>query len=75
MDAREKDLIKTIARRLDFAAKPPFKTGDLPQWSKWANSMQAAIGASTDILDSLTKTVEEPKKESEEDFIAKNLKE
>ncbi|HUU87412.1 MAG TPA: hypothetical protein VMX17_06630 [Candidatus Glassbacteria bacterium] len=73
MDAREKDLIKTISRRLDFAAKPPFKTGGLPEWSKWANSMQAAIGASTDILDSLVKTVEEPKKPSEEDFLAKNL--
>jgi len=74
MDTREKEIIKTIARRLDFAAKPPFKTGGLPEWSKWANSMQAAIGASTDILDSLVKTnPDEKQKESEDDFLAKNL--
>jgi hypothetical protein len=75
MDAREKELIKTVSRTLQNIASAPFSNGGLEEWSKWANSMQLTIRSSVAILDSLTRELpEEKQKNSEDDFILKNLK-
>lgn len=74
MDSREKEILRKISRRLNHVAKPPFKTGNLSSWSQWANSMQSAIASATDILESLIDTnPDEQQKQTEDDFLAKNL--
>ena len=74
MDAREKSIIERIANQLQVCSRPPFKSAELDDWAKWANSMQSSMKSTAHILEGLIETnPDEQQKQSEEDFLNKNL--
>jgi len=53
MTKSEKAVIQSVRNTLVGAAKPGFSSGDIAEWSKWANRMQTVLHTNIEILDGI----------------------
>lgn len=53
MTKSEKAVIQSVRNTLVGASKPGFTTGDIKEWSTWANRMQTVMHTNIEILDGI----------------------